>query len=59
MSERNVGVAPNFTTAALTMLGINLTWIFMTIWAIWGLIPVLVLGAGINRFITWLALRRS
>jgi len=58
MRDREIAAAPNYTNAALTMLGVNLLWVFMVIWAMFGLIPVLLLGAGINHLITVLAARR-
>lgn len=58
MQNREIGPAPNYTNAALTMMGVNLLWIFMAVWAVFGLIPVLVLGAVLNHMITLLAARR-
>lgn len=57
MSERNLTPAPDYTNAALIMLGVNLTWVFVTIWAIFGLLPVLVLAAAINHLINRKAAR--
>lgn len=59
MDRRHPQPAPNYTNAALTMGWINLMWVFMVIWGLWGLLPVLLISAGLNRGITWLALRRS
>lgn len=56
MDQRHPQPAPNYTNAALTMGWVNLIWVFMVIW---GLLPVLMISAGLNRGITWLALRRS
>lgn len=36
--------APNFTQACVVMFGVNIAWIFMVIWAIWGLIAVAAIG---------------
>lgn len=44
--------APDFTTACVVMFGVNITWIFMVIWAIWGLIAVAAIGWVVNRLIT-------
>lgn len=52
MNQRKVGTAPDYTTAALIMMGVNLTWIFFAIWAAWGLVPVLLLGLVLNHAIT-------
>ncbi|MCV6585232.1 MAG: histidinol phosphate aminotransferase [Marinibacterium sp.] len=51
--------APDFTTAALTMLGVNLIWIFVTLWVIWGFLPVLLLALCLNHAITRLKARRA
>ena len=56
MDRRHPQPAPNYTNAALTMGWVNLMWVFMVIW---GLLPVLLISAGLNRGITWLALHRS
>ena len=59
MDRRHPQPAPNYTNAALTMGWVNLMWVFMVIWGLWGLLPVLLISAGLNRGITCLALRRS
>jgi hypothetical protein len=43
--------APNFTQACIVMFGINITWIFVMIWAIWGLLGVAVTGWVVNQII--------
>jgi hypothetical protein len=49
--------APDYTTAALIMLGVNLMWIFLVIWAYAGFLPVLILAVFLNRAITRLEAR--
>jgi hypothetical protein len=49
--------APDYTIAALTMLGVNLTWIFIVLWAYAGFLPVLILAFFLNRAITLLEAR--
>ena len=44
--------APNYTNACIVMFGINITWIFTVIWAIWGLFVVMLVGYGINYAMT-------
>jgi hypothetical protein len=51
--------APNFTQACIVMFGINLTWIFMVIWAIWGLLAVALIGWGVNKVITRIDVARN
>lgn len=49
--------APNYTNACIVMFGINITWIFLVIWAIWGLVIVVLLGTSINHLMTRLHAR--
>lgn len=51
--------APNFTQACIVMFGINLTWIFMVIWAIWGLLAVALIGWAVNKVITRIDVARN
>ena len=59
MRDRHPQPAPNYTNAALTMAWVNLMWVFMLIWGLWGFLPVLLVSAGLNRGISWFALRRG
>ena len=51
--------APDFTQACVVMFGINLTWIMMVVWAIWGLIAVAALGWVVNRVIHRIDMARN
>lgn len=51
--------APDFTQACVVMFGVNLTWIMMVIWAIWGLVAVAVLGWVVNKLISRIAMARN
>lgn len=51
MHDRERKPAPNYTTAALTMLCVNLLWIFGVIWAVYGIVPVLLIGLIANHLI--------
>ncbi|UWR14275.1 hypothetical protein [Sulfitobacter sp. M368] len=44
--------APNYTTACVVMFGINLTWILMAIWVVWGLLAAAATGWAVNRVIS-------
>lgn len=44
--------APNYTNAALVMGLVNLLWIFMTLWVLFGLPVVLIVGFLLDRLIT-------
>ncbi|MEP4197825.1 MAG: hypothetical protein ABJL99_19540 [Aliishimia sp.] len=52
MHDDNRTSAPDFTNACIVMFGVNIAWVFMVIWAIWGLIFVMMLGAVINHMMT-------
>lgn len=52
MSEHRLNAAPDYTTAALCMLGVNVTWIFFALWAVYGIVPVLLLSLILNHVIT-------
>lgn len=58
MDHRRIGTAPDYTNAALTMIGVNLIWMLTLIWALWGFLVALSLTALINHAITRLARRR-
>ena len=51
--------APNYTSACIVMFGVNLTWVLVTIWAIWGLIAAGMLGWAVNWLIRRIELARS
>ncbi len=59
MDDHRMKSAPNYTGAALTMLGVNLMWIFMVVWALVGYAAVLLFAAVLNYGITLLARRRD
>lgn len=50
--------APDFTQACVVMFGVNLAWIMMVIWAIWGLVAVAVLGWVVNKLISRIDMAR-
>lgn len=47
--------APNYTNAALVMGLVNLLWIFMALWIMFGLPVVMAVGYGLNLLITRLS----
>jgi len=51
--------APDFTQACVVMFGVNITWILLTIWALWGLLVAAALAWGVNRLIDYIAARRG
>lgn len=59
MREREITSAPDYTSAALTMLAVNLTWIFFVLWILAGFVPVLLLAAFLNHLVNRFAIRRQ
>jgi hypothetical protein len=57
--NRPTGSAPNFTAACIVMFGVNLSWVFLFVWAVWGLIAVAILGWLLNQWMLWLDVRRT
>ena len=51
--------APNFTQACVVMFGVNIAWIFMVIWAIWGILAVAATGWVLNKLINRIGVARS
>ncbi|QEW19051.1 hypothetical protein LA6_001231 [Marinibacterium anthonyi] len=48
MSSDDRPSAPDYTNAALTMLGVNLFWIFCATWSLLGFVAVILLALGLN-----------
>ena len=51
--------APNYTVPALVMAGVNLMWVFLAVWAVWGFVPVLLLSVLLTHFLDRMAARRG
>lgn len=58
MDKSKLGSAPNYTNACIVMFGVNLTWILLFLFAIWGLIAAVFVGLAVNRWLDWLETRR-
>lgn len=63
MDDHKLGTAPNYTTACIVMFGVNITWVLVAIWAIWGLVAAILLGLGLNHLMdrakVWAAARQD
>lgn len=55
----NRPAAPNFTQTCIVMFGVNIAWVFVVIWAIWGLLAVAVTGWVLNQIINRIGAARS
>jgi hypothetical protein len=53
MRKGPMDAAPNYTTAALVMGGVNLFWILLLIRALLGFAAVLAVGYALDRVISW------
>ena len=51
--------APNYTGACVVMFGVNILWLFVVIWALWGLLAVALSGWAVNAMIDRIAARRG
>ena len=49
--------APDLLETTLRFAGINMPWIFFTLWLLYGMVPVLLLATLINHMITRLEMR--
>jgi uncharacterized membrane protein len=51
--------APDYTLACIVMFGVNLLWVFVVIWAIWGLLAVALSGWAVSALIDRIDARRD
>jgi hypothetical protein len=58
MERDKIGRAPNFTAACIVMFGVNLGWILLLLFAVYGLVAAVFLGLVINHWLNWLDHRR-
>ncbi|MEM8538840.1 MAG: hypothetical protein AAGF56_13390 [Pseudomonadota bacterium] len=58
METRKLGRAPNFTGACIVMFGVNLGWVMLALFAVYGLVAVVFLALVVNHWINWLEYRR-
>jgi hypothetical protein len=59
MPDQHPKRVEDYTTANLILIFVNLLWIFGVIWASFGLLPVILLGWGLNHLITRLEQYRA
>ena len=58
MENRKLGRAPNYTGACIVMFGVNLTWVMMALFAVYGLFAAVFLALAPNHWMNWLEHRR-
>jgi hypothetical protein len=52
MRDDHPSPAPDYRQACVVLFGVNITWILLAVWAIWGLVIVLMLALGLNHLMT-------
>ncbi len=58
MDNQKFGRAPDFTTACIVMFGINVAWVLLFLFAIYGLIAAVFAGLVLNHALAWLDERK-
>lgn len=58
MDDHKLGRAPDFTGACIVMFGVNLGWILLLLFAIYGLVAAVFIGLVVNHWLNWLDHRR-
>ncbi|WP_227269742.1 hypothetical protein [Roseobacter weihaiensis] len=58
MENHKLGRAPNFTGACIVMFGVNLAWVLLFLFAVYGLVAAVFLGLVVNHWVTWVEHRR-
>jgi len=63
VNNRPEGRAPNYTNACIAMFGVNIAWVLVLIWAVWGLIAALLLALALSHVMerakVWAAARHA
>lgn len=52
MRHQPLDRAPDFTQACIVMFGVNLSWILVALWAIWGLFAAILFALTLNHVMT-------
>ena len=58
MEPRKIGRAPNYTSACVVMFGVNLGWVLLFFFALYGLVASVFICLVVNHWINWLGYRR-
>lgn len=58
MDDHQFQRAPDFTTACIVMFGVNLAWILLLIFALYGLVIAVFASLVLNHAIKWLETRK-
>lgn len=52
MRDDHPSPAPDFRMACVVLFGFNIAWVFVVVWAVWGLLYVLLLAFTLNHAMT-------
>lgn len=58
MENHRLGRAPNYTGACIVMFGVNLGWVLLFLFAIYGLVAAVFICLVVNHWLNWLDLRK-
>ncbi len=58
MEGHKLGRAPNFTGACIVMFGVNLAWVMLFLFAVYGLVAAVFIALVVNHWLNWLDHRR-
>lgn len=58
MEGHKFGSAPNFTGACIAMFGVNLAWMLLFLFAVYGLVAAVFIALVLNHWMNWLEHRR-
>lgn len=58
MDNHRPGRAPDFTNACIVMFGVNLAWVMLVFFAIYGLVAAVFIALVVNHWLNWLDYRR-
>lgn len=58
MDNQKTGRAPNYTSACIVMFGVNLIWMLLFLFAVWGLMIAVFLALTVNHWLNWLDHKR-
>jgi hypothetical protein len=59
MEHHKLGRAPNYTGACIVMFGVNLAWVMLLFFAVYGLIAAVFVALVVNHWLNWLDHRRG
>lgn len=59
MEGHKLGRAPNLTGACIIMFGVNLAWVLLFLFAVYGLVAAVFICLVVNHWVTWVEYRKQ